>query len=749
MQKESIQTLIDRYTAYVEKGGLADELFKWKLVRKFAGMPDEHADDIAGEVNRVDYANLIYPISGAVLKHLAKERSDDFRPVLRVLFDESRPLVERLDESRKLVEKVYKTLVPDQPSHFEERTQAAMLAFKYPDKYALYKNAFYTKLCGLLGIASKKSGRKYVHYLELIDQLINEYIVHDTELVAMVQSQLTDDCYKDPNHRLLAQDILYQMLERNADASHSYWVFQSNPKFYDLEGDLRNSIVDNWTVSAHKDRIKAGDKVILWSSGSKAGCYALAEVTEDPQMIGELHDAHRWRVDDHSFYTARIEVTHNLVDAPILKDVVKRTKGLAKLKAGNQGTNFTATEAEYEILKDMAENIGAENHSTPSSLSQARNRILYGPPGTGKTYKSIDLAVEIINRIDNPNHDENKRMFDELRQQDQIEFVTFHQNYSYEDFIVGIRPDVDNEELRFQAQKGIFYRIAKRARDNYEESKAGKGRRSFDEVLSEILQPLEVGEEIPVKMASGISFRITEVSEKSISFTKKSGGKDHTLSISTLRDVVDGVRDVPGGLDSYYKPLVKLINSKRDTVLPAEREKRFVLIIDEINRANISRVFGELITLLEEDKRLGAQNELRVTLPNGEKDFGVPPNLFIIGTMNTADKSIALIDIALRRRFEFVGFYPQPSLLKSPEKEELLAKINHNIYAKKKSADYLIGHAYFMADLPIETVLRNKVIPLLGEYFSGKTDIVQSVFDGTGWEVFYDTETFVWNISKK
>lgn len=385
---------------------------------------------------------------------------------------------------------------------------------------------------------------------------------------------------------------------------------------------------------------------------------------------------------------------------------------------------------------------------TAVDKAKSLNSILYGPPGTGKTYNSIEKAVELADGSLGDDRNKIKERFDELRAEGRIEFVTFHQNYSYEDFMVGIRPDVDNEELRFQAQKGIFYRIARRARDNYEESLIGRGRRSFDEVLSEILAPLESGKEVPVKMASGISFRITGVSEKSIDFIKQSGGKDHTLSISTLRDVAEGVRDVPGGLDSYYKPFVRLINEKRVTSEPAEKRKEFVLVIDEINRANISRVFGELITLLEDDKRIGAKNELRVTLPNGEKDFGIPPNLYVIGTMNTADKSIALIDIALRRRFEFIGYYPRYDLIDG-DAQQLLRSINDKIYAIKKSADFLIGHAYFMTALDIETVVKNKVIPLLMEYLGGKIETVEEIFSGTAWNVRFNTETYQWDVSRK
>jgi hypothetical protein len=201
-------------------------------------------------------------------------------------------------------------------------------------------------------------------------------------------------------------------------------------------------------------------------------------------------------------------------------------------------------------------------------------------------------------------------------------------------------------------------------------------------------------------------------------------------------------------IEKFRKFLQEKAYKFQSTTVQKEPLKNFVLIIDEINRANISKVFGELITLLEDDKRLGKANELKISLPNGEKEFGVPPNLYLIGTMNTADKSIALIDIALRRRFEFIGYYPdyENEKLKS-EAKTLLQKINEEIYKLKNSADYLIGHAYFMKDEAIETTLRNKVIPLLMEYFSGKTKIVSDIFNETTWKVEYDTTQFNWTIS--
>lgn len=376
------------------------------------------------------------------------------------------------------------------------------------------------------------------------------------------------------------------------------------------------------------------------------------------------------------------------------------------------------------------------------------NIILFGPPGTGKTYNSIDKAIEIITGIKS-NHEDSKEIFDKLKKESQIEFVTFHQNYSYEDFMVGIRPDIEFEHLRFKPYRGIFYEIAKKAKENYLASKEQTAlAKSFSQVFNEIIKPIEEkNESVEITMISGLKYKITDVSDTTIHFTKPSGGTQHTLSIQTLQDLVEGIKEVTSGLSVYYNPLAKLIQAKRKPSGSGQKEKlkNFVLIIDEINRANISKVFGELITLLEEDKRIDSKNELRLTLPNGDKEFGVPPNLYLVGTMNTADKSIALIDIALRRRFEFIGYFPDYSKLEESD-GDLLKHINKQIYSRKKSADYLIGHAYFMTGLDTFKIIKNKIIPLLMEYFSGKTEVVEEIFKNSSWGVKYDIEKYDWII---
>lgn len=311
--------------------------------------------------------------------------------------------------------------------------------------------------------------------------------------------------------------------------------------------------------------------------------------------------------------------------------------------------------------KQGVQNISISKQNTNMIKSNSKNIILYGPPGTGKTYYTIDRAVEIIKGNKCETHKDSQKELDELKKKGQIEFITFHQNYSYEDFVIGLKPAANKGTLTFEVSEGIFYKIAKQAKDAYNKNK--------------------------------------------------------------------------------------------------NNPDKYVLIIDEINRANISRVFGELITLLEEDKRIGGDNELTVKLPHrtGDENFGVPPNLYILGTMNTADKSIALVDIALRRRFTFEGFYPSESLLEDLQNigsltEEAVIFLKH-INAKimeDKGPDYVIGHAYFI-DKNFDDVIINKIIPLLNEYYPIKNTgkYIEKITDMVNCEVVnveYDKNNYKWKM---
>jgi 5-methylcytosine-specific restriction endonuclease McrBC GTP-binding regulatory subunit McrB len=452
--------------------------------------------------------------------------------------------------------------------------------------------------------------------------------------------------------------------------------------------------------------------------------------------------------------------------APILENIDKIIEIIASSAAGIMSSTLKSGFLKYDKadLREMVFNKLFRNQvfnlldhlqepsskSSNDNMAYPLNQILYGPPGTGKTYNSIDKAVKIAIG-QSGTHAENKVEFDRLRKDGQIEFVTFHQGYSYEDFMVGIKPNTDTEQLTFKPHKGIFYRLVERAKANYIAHKDQKQELTpFDSVFEELIAPLEGGHTIDIPMKGGNAFTITDVDNGTIRFKKPNGSDRHTLSVDTLKAIVEGKRDFNSGLGVYYKPLMKLIQERQQPTAAPTPLKNFVIIIDEINRANISKVFGELITLLEDDKRIGRENALSLTLPNGEPDFSIPPNVHIIGTMNTADKSIALVDIALRRRFEFEGYYPDYKTLSTfnDTGSMMLQKINEAIYTRKKTADFLIGHGYFMKkDKSLDTVLLKKVIPLLMEYFSGRTEEVKEILKAANIIAEYSTLNYRWHIN--
>lgn len=377
------------------------------------------------------------------------------------------------------------------------------------------------------------------------------------------------------------------------------------------------------------------------------------------------------------------------------------------------------------------------------------NQILFGPPGTGKTYNTINKAVAIVDNLKeealSTYYEERvdlKNRFDELLIDDwenpngQIGFVTFHQSMSYEDFIEGIKPGLnDDQNVIYDIEPGIFKMITAIARNNWLDANKGvKEQLSFEEAFNRLKEEWQEnqGMKFPLKK-EGTEYTIIGFTKSSIKFKKASGGTGHTLSISTLRDYFYNRREIrQAGIGIYYPAILNMLKSFHPSLIVEKGEKNYVLIIDEINRGNISQIFGELITLIEEDKRLGETESLEVTLPYSKEKFGVPPNLHIIGTMNTADRSVEALDAALRRRFSFEEMQPKPFLIGTVGKlkevngtldtfdlPHLLSTINKRI-EKLLDKDHQIGHSYFMSVSKLSELketFQYKVIPLLQEYF--------------------------------
>ncbi len=447
---------------------------------------------------------------------------------------------------------------------------------------------------------------------------------------------------------------------------------------------------------------------------------------------------------------------------------------------------FYITEEEFAKMKGKVDQIkSAKNNYTLEQSSH--NTILFGPPGTGKTYNTINHALSCIYDVslddkgftvkiresankdfpsvkDDDDRKYFKAIFDECVKCDQIVFTTFHQSYGYEEFIEGIKPDMksDNGEVRYEVKNGVFKDLCKKAISQDNDQAFNEKIEWLKSECSEAdgKQALDLGT-FTISYRNGRTFRVKPKN------TNKPDS-DYPASIENIEKLYRGGNRsdvynptyVSGILEFLYKKGLPRLEDNKNS---SGENKNYVIIIDEINRGNISKIFGELITLIEPSKRIGAPEELRVALPysgnefDGDKGFGVPQNVHIIGTMNTADRSIALMDTALRRRFDFIEMMPDYSVLSSndePVKEAdsisdqpndlkvgginirlLLKKINERI-AYLYDRDHQIGHAYLLslkgkegkeALAELDNIFRNKIIPLLQEYFYDDWEKIQIV----------------------
>ncbi|WP_421811481.1 McrB family protein [Flagellimonas sp.] len=415
----------------------------------------------------------------------------------------------------------------------------------------------------------------------------------------------------------------------------------------------------------------------------------------------------------------------DIIDSAIYE--IKREK--PEYKAGTYSpVYFEKLIKKLETRRDKYQKLISVGSSTISSkgvltekMKHNLNTIFYGPPGTGKTYKTILRAAEIIEKRKICDYNEALKIF-KANLHSQIEFITFHQNYSYEDFIQGLRPDTENDnQLYFKKADGIFKRIVDRAFKNpyyvpvgteFKDYRVIKSNSDIIELWSERTKSIRY---VPFQLIKDLIDGINS-------------GKIELDDIKNRRNI-----DLPGLLESnvekYYFGIEGTLYSICEFLTQQNvdfSEENFVIVIDEINRANISRVFGELITLIEPDKRSEGKTPLVAKLPSGDH-FSVPSNLYIIGTMNTADKSIALLDIALRRRFVFEAMYPEYEIEGQEIYDiDILKKINERII-KTKGHDFQIGHAYFMGENDnLVSRMNNKVIPLLLEYYmNDKEEVVK------------------------
>lgn len=420
-------------------------------------------------------------------------------------------------------------------------------------------------------------------------------------------------------------------------------------------------------------------------------------------------------------------------------------------------------------------------------LFSKKQVILQGAPGTGKTYKTAELAVAICNpdfsKFDN--RDAIMEEYNRLKREEQICFTTFHQSMDYEEFVEGLKPVNNSNGAAFKLKGGLFKEICERALLNtISLSKNISTELEFDDIYDQLLGNIKL-----LKTKTNAEIEFESNTNKNLKFRYKSSSNENSWSrnivskdrlrtlymhfdtpekVDAIQDINNEIRSVIKGCDTsaYWAVLKYIVDHKSTTeedsidtenlsdkdkestiqafIHTSSKERKYtediqnyVLVIDEINRGNISKILGELITLLEADKRIGEVNELTAKLPYSQKEFGVPSNLYIIGTMNMADRSVGYIDYAIRRRFAFVSVPADMAVLETyygnDEAQKAIATrlyrsvnklIRDNIHSEFNADDLMIGHSYFMVDstkqtdfeTSISSKLEYEIKPLLREY---------------------------------
>ena len=689
---EKIKELIQHYIIFLQEDpSNEDEVYKWKAIEHFQQYWDIDTDDFYEMFKEAfrKRGNLVYQNPFSFLDALGKYFPEQLRNLFLIIYgsdDFYTKLKRAKDFAENSIEELKKKLNKVNFNHqLDERTLSFLLTMQNPDENTFYKKEVYKKLCECLDIPTKKE-EKYYHFIELLNHIVT--LLND-DISLSIEKTFIPKGFDFP--LLLAQDIVYQNISKGDEATKLYWLYSPGEQaskweeFYnegimaigwDELGDLENytdrksildALIDNYrggedqrnNVSAIDDfcnKMNEGDIVIV-KKGTKT-LLGYGRVTSDYYFDEEREEfLHCRQVKWLKKGEWNLDFT---LPRKTLTDITTYNSDVKEIKY-----------AQY-LLNIMNENTSnQEDNHIMELLKYKPQIILQGPPGTGKTREAKRIARILLGLAeDTP-----------LEGNEQFKLIQFHPSYSYEDFVRGIvaKPNEEGDSIVYTAENKILGAFAEEAFNNWNKAQQNtqtlKEQDIFEAFIEHIKEELAQSEDYKYPLTDSIY--IFNADDKRFKY-KGDNWEVHSrglnMNYAEIKRIIDsGIRDrqgvtkltnIGGQARQHASYFIRIVEKyyefkESESYKPNITDKiplmPYVLIIDEINRANLSAVLGELIYALEY-RGEAVQSMYAI---DDDNTLVLPANLYIIGTMNTADRSVGHIDYAIRRRFAFVDVLPK------------------------------------------------------------------------------------------
>lgn len=798
IDQERLLKLVEEYKADF-KEYISRELYKWEAVKHFQDNWDLDAEDfpamLSNSLSLNKTKNLLSSMNNfprGMIVQFAERFPNDVRSLFSALYNETVDLDERIDSFIVGIEQIHKKWDGKEARNHYQTLNAitTYLWLRFPDKYYIYKPSVAKRLFKELGINIKLTPLKtnaVIKTYELYDS-ISEFLIKDEKLKDMFSNVLTSSCYPDFFKKTAATDLGYYLKKYRTKQTEvplvsqkKYWMYapgENASKWsrcqeqshicigWDGLGDLseitsledcRDALKDLYN---NPDSSFMNDGLAVWefSHVMQPGDVVYAKHGQN-NIIGRgiVKSDYIYDSSQEDFYHIRkIEWTHigkwelgNIVQKT-LTDITKYPDYVNKIEA-------MIVEGKVEETKSNSYN--DKYNAYINLLLNNHNLILNGAPGTGKTYLAKQVAAQIIYEGNVPGSFEEDANFIE-----QCGFVQFHPSYDYTDFVEGLRPKNDNGNIGFERKDGTFKEFCAKALQNLLDSKKTvqtlQNELSVRDLLEGFINESMENETMFETSGTKNAFYIIDNKEKSIIVRIPANEKTSEVSLpkSDLTTLLENKVDIKGGgdiqtyfgrkyrtqPDSYvyvlYNELVKkaVPLTKTKSVAPVS-EKKFVFIIDEINRGEISKIFGELFFSVDPGYRgvkgkVQTQYQNLITEDDPFKDgFYIPENVYIIGTMNDIDRSVECMDFAMRRRFTFKEITAEESAKNmgfsdEDEAKKRMMSLNNAISEIDGfNSSFHIGAAYFKGIDDFDALWELKLAGLLKEYLRGMPDADESL----------------------